>query len=354
MIFNRKIFTTAILAVAFILAVSCISYRVYLSGLPVRVQLVLSRRAMLVGDMAKCELYISAKKDIEIEPLEVEKNLSDFIIKENGRSEKTFRGKKNIRLWFLITAYEIGFYRIAPVEVRYRLKGEQRWRFIESAGKSLTVKSLLGAKAYKDADISVSGELSTEKGLFVSGSRQSGRQIGGDAPFIYDIKDKVSPKEIRTPGDIIVKTILFAAGFAALLLGAAIIAKILFSKQPKIIPPDKEALDRIRRLKSKIPDKRDGLREFYSDLALILKEYIRKRFKTNPAELTTEEFISEIYSIKELNAGQKDSFKDFFRTCDTVKYSPHNADRGKALFDLEFTEKLINKTRHEENTRQKL
>ncbi|MEW5895005.1 MAG: hypothetical protein AB1650_04535 [Candidatus Omnitrophota bacterium] len=84
---------------------------------------------------------------------------------------------------------------------------------------------------------------------------------------------------------------------------------------------------------------------FYSELSLILRRYIERRFLIKAPEMTTEEFLGSLGHTATLNSSQKSRLRDFLVSCDMVKFAKQGAtpEQMHSSFDLvgKFVEETI-------------
>ena len=65
------------------------------------------------------------------------------------------------------------------------------------------------------------------------------------------------------------------------------------------------------------------IKEFYQRISVILRHYIENRFGLHAPECTTEEFLTELGSGKELEVEHKPLLGRFLEHCDLVKFAEH-------------------------------
>lgn len=85
------------------------------------------------------------------------------------------------------------------------------------------------------------------------------------------------------------------------------------------------------------------IREYYFQLSLILRIYVRQRYGINAPEMTTEEFLPH---IKGLGSGEKikQAFKTFLLFADPVKFAGRTADPVRMGEDMAFAREFVRQT----------
>ena len=85
-------------------------------------------------------------------------------------------------------------------------------------------------------------------------------------------------------------------------------------------------------------------KEFYIELADIVRRYIEERFSVRAPQMSTEEFLIHLKTAANLNASQKDILKDFLSACDMVKFARYGPSEQEAKESILLAKKLIDET----------
>lgn len=96
--------------------------------------------------------------------------------------------------------------------------------------------------------------------------------------------------------------------------------EIIFGKAKPVIPAYIVALEALDVLKNKKLWQNNKVKEYYTELTEIIRNYIEKRFVINALEMTSDEIIESFYTI-ELNSELKDKLRLMLQTADLVKFA---------------------------------
>ena len=169
-----------------------------------------------------------------------------------------------------------------------------------------------------------------------------------DADSSSEIAD-IKPTQ-KLPGRIPVWLwIATGTALAAFLIG--ILTTRLWKNREKIIPVTPPlpahviALSALRALKNKGLLEKDECKPFYTELSMILRNYLEGRFSLNAPDETTEEIVEEMSRSPELSGSQRNILQDFMRQADMVKFAKGHPDRGTMESAFGITEKFIEETK---------
>jgi hypothetical protein len=84
---------------------------------------------------------------------------------------------------------------------------------------------------------------------------------------------------------------------------------------------------------------------FYLRVSSILRRYIEERFGLRAPERTTEEFLADLETSRELAARQKELLKRFLEHCDMVKFAAHQPSRDEIDETINSCAQFIAETR---------
>ena len=136
-----------------------------------------------------------------------------------------------------------------------------------------------------------------------------------------------------------------------ILLISYLIKKFIFTKRgrpetikPKlIIPADIVALKELSRLdKAKIWQE-GNVKEYHSQLSIIIRRYTEIRFKFIALELTTHEIISELKS--KVNNEQLDSITIILQRADLAKFAKSKPDEDENKESMQLAQHFVKKTK---------
>jgi hypothetical protein len=96
-----------------------------------------------------------------------------------------------------------------------------------------------------------------------------------------------------------------------------------------VVPPHERAYAELQALLAQDLVERGLIKEFYTGVSAVLRQYIEDRYGLNAPERTTEEFLMELGEDDILMEEQKQLLKEFLTHCDLVKFAefkPVSAD----------------------------
>ena len=152
-----------------------------------------------------------------------------------------------------------------------------------------------------------------------------------DSSSMMDITDaKIGTKDDYTPEEITEKRkrfwIMIAWIIGILLLLFLIYYLIkkykkgesLITKRKNVIPPHITALNKLQNLNKKKLWQKGELKEYYSELSLILREYTENRFNFQALELPTSDIIR---NLTQLDSDLLSKLEFVLQKADTIKYA---------------------------------
>lgn len=118
--------------------------------------------------------------------------------------------------------------------------------------------------------------------------------------------------------------------------------------EPKL-PPHQLAMQAIERIKGEKIWQKGRSKEYYTDLTVTLRAYIRDRFGFNALEMTSSEIIDKLMEINDKEALA--DLKILFQTADLVKFAKHDPQMNENDANLINAIDFINETKlpEEEN-----
>ena len=116
--------------------------------------------------------------------------------------------------------------------------------------------------------------------------------------------------------------------------------------EPKL-PPHKQAMNEIERIKVERIWQKGLSKEYYTELTDTLRTYIQERFGFSAMEMTSSEIIEK---LMELEAKDINDLKFLFQTADLVKFAKHSPMMNENDSNLLSAISFINETKAEELT----
>lgn len=278
--------------------------------LPLKVRLRVDKDKIYIGDKFKLEIIIWKKRNIEIKPPEVEKELKNFSLRDFGLKKRNFLTGTRLTYWYILDTYSSGSYKLGPFPISFREKGKKNWNILNTSQIKIKVESLL-----KDS-----------------------------SQDIRDIKGPLAPSS------------WFWLGVVGLISGLGLFSfflyKRFFSKAPEetVVKPSASeiALRRLKNLKEKGLIERGQIKDFYIELSDIVRHYIEGRFKIRAPEMTTEEFLLAVKDASWLKAAYKSLLGDFLKAADLVKFARYGPSQEEIASSLNTAERFIRDTQQEQ------
>lgn len=252
---------------------------------------------ILIGDQVKLHFDISLDKnaqllDIDFSVIDSTKGIE--ILESQKLQETPSESEKLYFTDYKLTSFDSGYYRIPPVVLRYLYNGDTGR--VQTNELAILVKTI---------------------------------PIQSDTTQVMPIKPILTePLKLR---DFLPH---FLIGAGALLVGLLIYwlsrrrKPTLPKRPPPMPPPHKIALDRLNALEKAQLWQKGELKNYYTQLTGIVREYVEARFKIPAPELTTEETL-DLLKAQTLSQEWVSNLGDLLRSADLVKFA--KAEPGVAL-----------------------
>lgn len=167
---------------------------------------------------------------------------------------------------------------------------------------------------------------------------------------IYDIKPVFNAKINWI--EVAQTTLIILLILALLAVAFWFIRKHLKAKNQKeeeaiIVNPHEFALKELDRIKSEKVWQQGRVKEFYTDVTSVLRLYIQHRFKVPTLEMTSDEIIDNVESIKEIDKEAKMQLKQILRLSDLVKFAKWTPDLNENDLTISNAYLFVNETKEE-------
>lgn len=281
---------------------------------PVRIEVSVDRKEVTVGDPIAVTVRLAHPADFRITAFDPERSLGDLALldRRSGEPAKLPDGRHQEIRVLRVARYETGPAEIPGFEAV----------FVDPAGKE-------GRVATRPVPITVSSVLAE-----------------GDT----------GPADIKKPAQMPERALwpwIGAAAVAAAALAlwlhrrrkarrAAASAPAAPAEPPR--PPHETAYAELERLLSSGLLEKGRLKEFYIELAEIMKRYLAATFGVDTFERTTSEIL-EALRLARLPARGLTSTGEFFGACDMVKFARHAPPPEETRATVERAYRLIDETR---------
>ena len=264
------------------------------------------RASALIGDRVKLTIDIDYNAGTDINLPEFKENkIDDFEIKDSGRElKKSFFGGDIITYWYFIAAYSTGKHQIPQIDIKYKKKGANGWKTVQTRALNVTIESVLP----KDK-------------------------------MPADIKDVTRPLQYFEINWFLVSGVII---FFSIILSA-----ILYKFRKRAMPvkrPHETALEELEAARGNFL-KNSDVKEYYTGISDCIRRYIERSFKMKAPEMTTEEFLCSLKESTRLSLDQKDLLKDFLNVCDLVKFAKYTPAKGEMEKVFIAAKKFIEETK---------
>lgn len=234
--------------------------------------------------------------------------------------EDSYQGQQQFLQRLTIQAFDTGRMLVGPVEVNYQFEGDTLQTV---SSDSIYVQVLLREPI--------------------------------DSNKVYDIYEPLSVKYTfkERLQDPFWKNIIIALAVLLVLAIAIVIWLILRKRKEKVdegskLPAHEIAFRKLQKLEQDKIWQKGKVKEYYSDLTNIVREYLENRYDIHAMEETTNEILDQI-SKAEMEAGSRDRMQDLLNLSDMVKFAkeepgPHDHQRS-----LENAREFVKETRERDD-----
>ena len=113
-----------------------------------------------------------------------------------------------------------------------------------------------------------------------------------------------------------------------------------------VVPPHITALNKLQNLKKQKLWQKGELKEYYSKISLILREYIEMRFNFPALELPTSDIVK---NLKQLDSDLLSKLEFVLRKADNIKYAKGLSLEGENKESMEKSKEFIQLTKIEKD-----
>ena len=317
---NPYLFSYTLYAIRYTLVIifALSFYQPVFAEAPVRVTARVLPSKATVGDEIKLfiqaerprKFSVSIPEKVVVAPFELKRVEASPFVSGQNRVRETFI--------LVLTIFELGDFKIPPVPVSYK---DESGRGGQVQTEPVAVKVVSVGKKPTDKD-----DIRPIKGPVALGLRW-----------------------LRT----------LAGGVLAALLSILLAVKIILRKRKEALdleslkPPHERAMLELGRLQGKGWLEAGRTKEFYSELADILRRYLERRFTIESLELTTFELV-RILKEKEFDAGVVGKIKDLLENSDLVKFAKFSPPKSLADDLVRELTDIVEMTTPKENTPNKM
>lgn len=299
--FSRALIIFAIVAVIF-------SIEAYGEGNKVFVVAHPDRPEVNVGDRINLTVDVENDSGHEVSFPEEPQDLGDFDLIESKEVKNRLGMVDRSKRIYVMSIYTTGTHVIPPIDIEIKSREDQKWQTLQSPQVTIEVKSVLT----------------------------------GQEKDIKDIKGLVFAK---SSFNLLVFFIVLALLAAAVFFAWKKRREEDILKEEELLLPHELAYRRLNELKGMDLPAKGKVKEYYSLLSDIVREYLENRFSYRAPEMTTEEFLFFIKDSSELEKAHKVLLKDFLSHCDMVKFAKYGPTPIEMVDSFKSAEKLVDQTR---------
>lgn len=288
------------------------------AGSPIRLDLSLDEEKARLGDVLNLTVRIESDPSVTFDDPDPATLLPGMDLRDTEiMPPLQEQGRNIIQYRYRFASFKLGKQKIGPLVLEYKDATGKRGN-VEHKGIKFTVESLLPA--------------------------------GGKA----ELRDIKPPEEVRYPFWYYLTYVA-----AAILLIAAIylLAQFLKKRHAEIskiqappLPPHILAQQRLKEMKEMDLPAKGKVREYYDQLAAILREYIEGRFALPAPDRTTTELLQEMRGI-DIDCEVINRVKDLLTDCDFVKFAKFIPPKPEWDKDYELAVKIVSLTSPPAETR---
>jgi len=278
---------------------------------------VLDTNAIVIGQQVKMQLEVTVKNNEKITWIFPETLAEGVEVVSRTPIDTVFEDREQIfKQTLFVTSFDSGFYALEPLRFPYHVEGDTTTYYTQIPSAWLEVSTVA---------------VDTTKAFF-------------------DIKplmpEPLTWREIMTYVAWILGGLIVLCGIAWLIM--FLIRKyrkkkpdvVVVPPKPKI-PPYVTALEELEALRLKKLWQSDKIKEYYSELTDIVREYIEAQFGVQAVEMTTDEIL---YGLKNagINAQAMGKLSGTLQTADLVKFAkaqPHALENDAVLtYSVDFVQ----------------
>jgi hypothetical protein len=253
----------------------------------------LGKSGILIGDQVKVELTMTAPAGSQVQWPLLTDTLARFvqIVRKSGiDTVSTDKQKFTLKQDLIITSFDSGSYVIKPIIFKYKQKGDTTWFSSGTLPQYFDVQTI---KTDQAADIK---------------------------PIKPPLKAPITFREI-------LPWILLVLGLA----GAAVFIYFYLKRKKKVIPvpvtrlktsipPYEAAMEALETLKQKKLWQSGRVKDYYSELTEIVREYIELRYPVRAMEMTTAEIRAALKQT-EASGSSREKLDRVLVLADLVKFA---------------------------------
>jgi len=308
---------------------------------PVEVSAGLDRAVATLGDRITWTLTVDRAAEVEVDVPPLGGDLDGLTVVDAGHREKTRANRVVEEHWVRLRVDEVGSLELPAITVSYRQtaqpKGAESGQAESGEAESGEAESGEVASTEEEPVIEATVETSPLTLEVESMLERAGAEV-------TDIRGLKPLAEPATP--LLWIWILGGAALLALATFAVLWLRRRRRTKPEAPPrpPHEVVLERISALADLDLSDPQAVRRFHFEISEALRAYIEARFGLNATDLTTEEIVVALPSVRGLTAEPAKSLRRFLLATDRVKFADHRPSEGEIQEVLERARSFVEAT----------
>jgi hypothetical protein len=253
----------------------------------------LEKNAIRIGDQVRFELNLTVPAGSKVQwPMLLDTLTGNVeILRKSGLDTVSSNTQQfTLKQEIVITSFDSGSYIIRPVLFKYNLKGDTLSHYTETLPVTLDVQTI---KTDPAKDI---------------------------MPIKPPLNAPVTLREILPWIGLIIIILALAAGVYYYLKKKKQVKPVVASRLKTTIPPYEAAIEALETLRLKKLWQSGKVKEYYSELTDIVREYIELRFPVRALEMTTSE-INAALRQTDVNGSAREKLNQTLVLADLVKFA---------------------------------
>jgi hypothetical protein len=253
----------------------------------------LEKNSIQIGDQIKMELLLTVPAGSRVQwPMLLDTLAPNIEIlrKTDIDTVESNELQFTLKQEMVITSFDSGYFEIKPIRFRYNQKGDTVTYFMETSSEWLTVQTIQTDPAQ---DIK---------------------------PIKPPLKAPVTFKEVMPWIGLALLVIAIAVAVFYFLKKRKQRKPVVTTRLNASIPPYEAAIEALDSLKNKKLWQSGRVKEYYSELTEIVREYIELRFTVRALEMTTSE-IGEAMRLTEVSQSSREKLVQTLTLADLVKFA---------------------------------
>jgi hypothetical protein len=253
----------------------------------------LESNRIVIGDQVKVELQLSVPAGSRVQwPMLLDTLTRNVEILRKSSIDTVSSDKElfTLKQELLLTSFDSGYYVIQPIIFKYSQKGDTITYFTETAPLYLEVQNV---KVDQAADIK---------------------------PIKPPLKAPLTFREMLPWIALLLLVTAIIAGVWYYLKKKKQVKPILTTRLKPSIPPYEAAMEAMENLRLKKLWQSGRVKDYYSELTEIVREYIELRFRVRALEMTSSE-IHEALRFTDAHSGAREKLNQVLMLADLVKFA---------------------------------